>query len=871
MLPGINKQRSPRETGKQESLMVAAFRLCLQSKAGKMNLFQKRIIYQIVAATVPLLLLGLVIACNLLNASFLSINNVSRELQSAFQKNIQDLEKEVEFLTDLKFKNSAEIAEYKVQLKNEAQKDDLLRKGYELRGALIGAAVPISRQIVTNSGKSDASPDLIVTRLRQELLTLAEEVFYVKYGDDIKHMINQKKCSPDFVRYLLESMRNGQADWFEDTLGYRDIIVNLVPFSRDDKVEGVFCIIFDISPFYTFLERAERMNLSLKSSKIQEMRLIGAKNQENQLRHAKFERQKLIADNAEKNKNIISEAEKRLVMFQGLNMTALISTAVLLFWLLGTRRITKLQDWLSRVTADIYKLQTKSNQDELNQAHEANHPLQFPASNKKETPGSNNQNGYGLQARIAIRSVDEIGELCKSINSMLDSLEKTTVSQDLLKLEVRERKNAEQALIGYKLHLEELIDERTRDLLLANKELQSEIQERKQADEENLLLQNQLLQMQKMEAIGTLAGGVAHDFNNILTGIAGFTDLAIRQADPKNPSQQDLKEIRQLTRRGADLTRQLLTFSRQQVIEPVVLDISNLVKNISNMLQRLIGENIRLRIEITSDIGNIKGDPGQIEQVLVNLIVNARDAMPNGGELIISANNMDITSSESASKIRDHQTEKYVILTVRDTGCGMRKATQERAFDPFFTTKDVGRGTGLGLSTVYGIVEKHKGHIRIQSEVGSGTVVSIYFPIVNEKEIKNKKNLSIPRSQNTETILLVEDEEIVREVTRRSLEKFGYMVLVAADPSEAEKIFSLKNSEIDLLLTDIIMPVYDGMVLYENLSAMRPALKVLFMSGYTDKQFPQNLVNEESAPFIQKPFTTKLLNIKIRQVLDKNA
>ena len=834
------------------------------------TLFRKRIIWQVVLATMPVLLVGLVIIYNLLNASFLSINDVSKELQSDFQNNIQELEKEVEHLTDLKYKNSAEIEEYKTKLKNEDQKDELLKKGYELRGALIGAAVPISQQIVADSRERNPSPAFILTQLRNLLGNLTDEVFYWEVGDDIQTLVQQKKISQDFVQYLLEAAQNEKADWFEDSVGYRDIIVNLVPYRQKNRVAGVFCIIFDISPSYSLIERAERISLSLESSKIQEQRLIEAQKQENQLQHAKLMRQELISHNAQKNRDVISGAEQRLIMFLGLNMTVLISTSVLLFWLLGTRRISNLQDWLSQITEDIYEFQAKLPDENKPEVQPAQAP-QPSADSGKNLAAGNESNGHGLQARIDNRSSDEIGELCKSINSMLDSLEKTTVSRDLLKLEIRERINAEQALTGYKLRLEELIDERTKELLQSNRELQREIQERKQAEEENQKLQNQLLQMQKMDAVGTLAGGVAHDFNNILTGITGFTDLAICQTDQQSSLQQDLKEIRQLARRGAELTRQLLTFSRQQVIEPVVLNINNLINNISKMLQRLIGENIHLRIDISNDIGNIKADPGQIEQVLVNLIVNARDAMPNGGDLIISAHNIHISDPEFAHKSKNHLTEKFVHVKVKDTGIGMNKATLERAFEPFYTTKDVGRGTGLGLSTVYGIVEKHSGHIHISSEVGKGTAVSIYFPFVAEKEMANRQSQQKTTAQNSETILLVEDEEMVREVTRRSLEKSGYIVLVAADPAEAEKIFSEKTNAIDLLLTDIIMPVHDGMILYEHLSTLRPALKVIFMSGYTDKRIPQHLSNEEIAPFIQKPFTTEHLNIKIRQVLDNNA
>jgi len=835
------------------------------------TLFRKRIIWQVVLATMPVLLVGLVIVYNLLNVSFLSINDVSKELQSDFQNNIQELEKEVEHLTDLKYKNSAEIEEYKTKLKNEAQKDELLKKGYELRGALINAAVPISQQIVVNSRAQDPSPAFILTQLRNLLGNLADEVFYWKVGDDLRPLVQQKKISQDFVEYLSESAINGKADWFEDTMGYRDTIVNLVPYRQQNRVAGVFCIIFDISPSYSLIERAERISLSLESSKIQEQRLIEAQKQENQLQQAKLRRQELISHNAEKNRTVISGAEQRLIMFLGLNMTVLISTSVLLFWLLGTRRISNLQDWLSRITEDIYEFQAPQPPGKIKPDVQPA-PARRPSADAENNPAAGNAStGHGLQARIDNRSSDEIGELCISINSMLDSLEKTTVSRDLLKLEIRERINAEQALTGYKLRLEELIDERTMELRQSNRELQREIQERKQAEEANQKLQNQLLQMQKMDAVGTLAGGVAHDFNNLLTGITGFTDLILCQTDQHSPVHQDLKEIRQLARRGSELTRQLLTFSRQQVIEPVVLNINNLTNNISKMLQRLIGENIRLRIDISGDIGNIKADPGQIEQVLVNLIVNARDAMPNGGDLIIAAHNIHISAAEFAHNIKNHHTEEFVLITVKDTGIGMNKATLERAFEPFYTTKDVGRGTGLGLSTVYGIVEKHSGHIHISSEVGQGTLVSIYFPLVAEKEIPSRHRRQKPTAPNSETILLVEDEEMVREVTRRSLERAGYSVLVASDPDEAEKIFSTQINEIDLLLTDIIMPVHDGMVLYEHLAALRPALKVIFMSGYTDRRISPHLSNEETAPFIQKPFTTEHLNIKIRQVLDKNA
>lgn len=382
---------------------------------------------------------------------------------------------------------------------------------------------------------------------------------------------------------------------------------------------------------------------------------------------------------------------------------------------------------------------------------------------------------------------------------------------------------------------------------------------------ESKRLEDQLRQSQKLEGIGRLAGGVAHDFNNLLTGIRGFADLALQETNNENVV-EDLLQIRQISDRSADLTRQLLAFSRRQPMSPMVTNINHLVDRTSRLLRRLIGEDVELVFTLDPNLGNVRVDPGQIEQILVNLAVNARDAMPQGGRLLIETSNA-MLSKEYLSQHAGVSLGQHVMLAVTDSGCGMDTQTRERIFEPFFTTKPMGQGTGLGLSTVYGIVKQQMGSIWVYSEPQRGTTFKIYFPLVSEAEDPEVETDSPATLNGDEVILVVEDEDSVREVTRRILTGYGYSVLCARDPHEARQLF-LRNPNIALLLSDVVMPGISGSELYQQLSAIYPSLKVLYMSGYTDKAIVHHGVLEPDASFIQKPFNAKDLARKLRSVLD---
>ena len=380
-----------------------------------------------------------------------------------------------------------------------------------------------------------------------------------------------------------------------------------------------------------------------------------------------------------------------------------------------------------------------------------------------------------------------------------------------------------------------------------------------------LELEERLNQAQRMQSIGRLAGGVAHDFNNILTGIKGYLRFAMMKTAPGSKIHEDLAQTEALADRAADLTRQLLAFSRRQTLEMVVLNVNDLIANQLKMVRRLLGEDIDILFVPAGDLDNIRADPGQIEQVIMNLAVNARDAMPEGGRLTIETANATL-SEEYADQRPGAAPGPHVLISVSDTGCGMDKETRDHIFDPFFTTKDPGRGTGLGLATVYGIVKQHTGNVWVYSEPGEGTTFKVYLPSATEKTTESKR--THPRIVGgSETILVVEDEAAVRDVTRRLLERFGYRVLVASDPREAEKI-AAADPRIDLLLTDVVLPGRSGRVLYELLAAEWPDLRVLYMSGYTDNAISHRGVLDEGTPFLHKPFAAEALAAKVREVLD---
>ena len=384
---------------------------------------------------------------------------------------------------------------------------------------------------------------------------------------------------------------------------------------------------------------------------------------------------------------------------------------------------------------------------------------------------------------------------------------------------------------------------------------------------EQRVLERQVRQAAKMEAVGRLAGGVAHDFNNLLTGITGYTQLRLRELAAGSPMHEDLSEVMALTKRAAALTRQLLTFSRRQEFHPVPLSINSLISNLMNMLGRLIAEDIDLAFRPADDLGTVRADAGQIEQIVVNLAVNARDAMPNGGKLTIETGNA-LLDRDYAARHVVVEPGPYVMLAVADTGNGMDATTQEHIFEPFFTTKEEGKGTGLGLSTVYGIVKQHGGNVWVYSELGQGTTFKVYLPRVDvEAEELAAPAEERPAPRGSETILVVEDDEAVRGIVPRTLGAYGYTVLCAADANEGEALFEQRGDEVALLLTDVVMPGRSGRELCEQLVAKRPELKVLYMSGYTDDAIVHHGVLDPGTPFISKPFDPDDLARKVREVL----
>jgi len=386
---------------------------------------------------------------------------------------------------------------------------------------------------------------------------------------------------------------------------------------------------------------------------------------------------------------------------------------------------------------------------------------------------------------------------------------------------------------------------------------------------EKRLLEVQLLQAQKMEAVGRLAGGVAHDFNNLLTGITGYAQLMLAQLEDGSPASRDLAQIRELAGRAAALTRQLLAFSRCQPLEPVVLNINSLVEKTSKLLQRIIGENIELEFRPAPDLGNLRADPTQIEQVLMNLVVNARDAMAQGGKLTIETANVTL-DEDYADNHAGVKAGRYVMLAVTDTGGGIDEETRDHIFEPFFTTKAVGQGTGLGLATVYGIVKQHGGNIWVYSEVGRGTTFKVYLPRVYAGADRLIDEAAEPGPPaGSETVLIVEDDDVVSSVARRVLEGCGYTVLTAASSAEARETIAESNEEAALLLADVVLPGLSGPGLYKHLSADHPSLKVLYISGYADNAVQHVGALGRDAAFLQKPFTPQALATKVREVLDQ--
>ena len=442
--------------------------------------------------------------------------------------------------------------------------------------------------------------------------------------------------------------------------------------------------------------------------------------------------------------------------------------------------------------------------------------------------------------RVPVQAEDEIGSLSEAFNTMLGRIE------------------TDGAALQATQH----------DLKAKVQDLEREVSEREEAEKALKLSEEQLIQAQKMEAIGRLAGGVAHDFNNLLTVINGYSELMEAQLPDDEDLRSSLREIHRAGERAAALTRQLLAFSRKQVLQPELLDLNAVVSEVEKLLRRLIGEDVALVTRLDPALGSVKADPGQLEQVLMNLAVNARDAMPEGGTLTIETANAMLDTGFAMAHPGARSGE-YAVLTVADTGIGMSDEVRSHAFEPFFTTKDQGKGTGLGLATAYGIVKQSDGYITVDSEAGRGTTFRIYLPRAAGAAVPSglgERPAQSPRG--TETILLVEDEPGVRRLSRTILEAQGYSVLEAASGDEALKVARSHTGVIHLVATDVIMPGMSGRVLWDRLRVLRPDARVLFMSGYTDDAIARHGVLERGIAFLQKPFTPQRLAEKVREVLD---
>ncbi len=385
---------------------------------------------------------------------------------------------------------------------------------------------------------------------------------------------------------------------------------------------------------------------------------------------------------------------------------------------------------------------------------------------------------------------------------------------------------------------------------------------------EKKLLEDQLRQSQKMEAIGQLAGGIAHDFNNLLTVIEGYTELLFSSILETEPAYNFTKQIKKASDRATALTRQLLAFSRRQILQPKNIDLNVLVTDMGVLLKRLIGEDIELSTVLNPEIGSIKADRSQMEQVLMNLAVNARDAMPEGGQLIIETSKVSLDAQfewHHSGLLKGN----YVVLSISDTGVGMDEETKEHVFEPFFTTKEKAKGTGLGLATVYGIVKQSGGHIWVDSQKGKGTTFKIYLPMIKSRKKSSKTDSPISENKSgTETILVVEDEFMVRELVCDSLKNSGYTILEASNGKEAIEIFNNNSKKIDLILTDVIMPSMSGRKMVEILQEKYPGINALYMSGYTDDAIIKHGVLEPGMAYIQKPFSPKALIQKVQEVLE---
>jgi two-component system cell cycle sensor histidine kinase/response regulator CckA len=382
-------------------------------------------------------------------------------------------------------------------------------------------------------------------------------------------------------------------------------------------------------------------------------------------------------------------------------------------------------------------------------------------------------------------------------------------------------------------------------------------------------LEEELRQSHKMEAIGRLAGGIAHDFNNLLTGIMGYSEIMLQALDGKSALRREVEEIKKAGKSAASLTRQLLAFSRKQVLQPTLLNLNDVIMDMNEMLKRLIGEHIRLVTRLDADLANVKADRGQIEQVIMNLVLNSRDALPHGGEILIESGSITVTEA-SIIHIPDIQTGKYIVISVSDNGIGMNPEIQSHIFEPFFTTKKEGKGVGLGLSTVYGIITQSGGYTGVLSEPGKGTTVRIYLSQFEEAAIfKGMESIHPERVRLKKTILIVEDEQIVRDLAKKVLVQAGYRVLSAKNGRDALLVCKRMKDEVDLLVSDVIMPGMNGLELAKKMFFIQPKIKVLYMSGYSDRAIIHEAVVKKGTNFIQKPFTPEVLLQKVRETIIK--
>lgn len=425
------------------------------------------------------------------------------------------------------------------------------------------------------------------------------------------------------------------------------------------------------------------------------------------------------------------------------------------------------------------------------------------------------------------------------------------------------------SMTGRAVVLERLGTERVSELSKANQALEREVAERRTVEDALVQTESELRQSQKMDAIGKLAGGIAHDFNNLLTPILGYCELVRNKLVPCDPLREDIQQITYSAEQAARLTRQLLVFSRKDVVQPKVLDLNVVLGEMQKMLKRVIREDIQLECVLRAGLWNVEVDPGQIEQLIINLVVNARDAMPQGGKLTIETMNYELTP-DLAQKREDLAPGDHVMMAVSDSGTGMAPEVRAHLFEPFFTTKEEGKGTGLGLSTVYGIVKRARGHISVYSELGQGTSFVIYFPrVIGHSETRSAGTTSVQRLNGTENVLIVEDDSVVRRLLGTILRSHGYVVSEASDGGEAFSLMQTNALSVQLIITDIVMPKMGGMELFLLLSASNIHVKFLCMSGYPEgAAIGQGLIRED-IPFIHKPFTPTGLLRKVREILDQ--